>query len=61
MSEKWRLLGPLETMDGVLLFGISAAIMFAVLSRLVQQRLEKLFGPDPRRDRPDVTRGTGDS
>jgi hypothetical protein len=61
MSEKWRLLGPLETMDGVLLFGLSAAIMFAVLSRLVQQRLERLFVPDPSRDRPDVTRGTGDS
>jgi hypothetical protein len=51
ISESWRLLGPLETMDGLLLFGISAAIMFAVLSRLVQQRLEKSSKRDHDHDR----------
>jgi hypothetical protein len=51
MSESWRLLGPLETIDGLLLFGISAAIMFAVLSRLVQQRLEKSSKRDHDHDR----------
>jgi hypothetical protein len=59
MAEPWRLLGPLETMDGMLLFGISAAIMFTVLSRLVQQRLERFFGVDPSRDRRDSAGGTG--
>jgi hypothetical protein len=39
MSERWRLLGPLEAMTGVLLFGISAATVFAVMSRLIELRL----------------------
>jgi hypothetical protein len=60
MSESWRLLGPLETMDGLLLFGISAAIMFAVLSRLIQHRLEKSFGGDPFWDRLDRTKTAND-
>jgi hypothetical protein len=55
MSQSWRLLGPLETMDGLLLFGISAALMFAVLSRIVQQRLEKSSGRDHSQDR-DITK-----
>jgi hypothetical protein len=42
MSEPWRLLGPLETLTGMLLFGISAATIFAALSRLVQQHLKHL-------------------
>jgi hypothetical protein len=40
LSERWRLLGPLEAMNGLLLFGLSTAIMFAVLSRLVANRLQ---------------------
>ena len=39
MSERWRLLGPLEAMTGVLLFGLSAATVFAIMSRLIEQRL----------------------
>jgi len=35
LSERWRLLGPLEAINGLLLFGLSTAVMFAVLSRLV--------------------------
>ena len=40
LSERWRLLGPLEAMTGVLLFGLSAATVFAVMSRLIEQRLQ---------------------
>jgi hypothetical protein len=39
MSESRRLLARFETMNGLLLFGISAAITFAELSRLVRLRL----------------------
>jgi hypothetical protein len=39
LSERWRLLGPLEAINGLLLFGLSTAVMFAVLSRLVSNRL----------------------
>jgi hypothetical protein len=41
MSERWRLLGPLEAMTGVLLFGLSAATVFAVMSRLIGLRLHR--------------------
>jgi hypothetical protein len=39
LSEQWRLLGPLEAINGLLLFGLSTAMMFAVLSRLITNRL----------------------
>jgi hypothetical protein len=39
LSERWQLLGPLEAVNGLLLFGLSTAIMFAVLSRLIGNRL----------------------
>jgi hypothetical protein len=35
LSERWRLLGPFEAINGLLLFGLSTAAMFAALSRLV--------------------------
>jgi len=38
MSASWKLLGPLETADGMLMFGISTAMLFAVIQRLVQSR-----------------------
>jgi hypothetical protein len=37
--EPWRLLGPLEAINGLLLFGLSTAVMFAVMSRLIVNRL----------------------
>jgi hypothetical protein len=39
LSERWRFLGPLEAINGLLLFGLSTAVMFAVMSRLVTNRL----------------------
>jgi hypothetical protein len=41
LSDRWRLLGPLEAVNGLLLFGLSTAIMFAVLSRLIANRLHR--------------------
>jgi hypothetical protein len=38
MSPTWRLLGPLETADGMLLFGVSTAMIFSVIQRLVEAR-----------------------
>lgn len=37
MSERWRLLGALEAANGVLMFGLSAGVILAVLTRLLQQ------------------------
>ncbi|MDR3618754.1 MAG: ion channel [Paludisphaera borealis] len=40
MAPEWRLLGPLEAANGVLMFGVSASAMFAVTSRLLELRLK---------------------
>jgi Ion channel len=42
MTPSWKLLGPLEAADGTLLFGVSTAIIFAVIVRLVQAQFEDL-------------------
>ena len=38
MSPAWKLLAPLETAIGMLLFGVSTAIVFSVIQRLVEAR-----------------------
>lgn len=40
MEEPWRVLGPLEAGNGILMFGLSTAFYFAVLSR-IYTRLSK--------------------
>ena len=44
LSERWRLLGPLEAINGLLLFGLSTAVLFAVLSHLIANRLRHQLG-----------------
>ena len=39
LSERWRMLGPLEAISGLLLFGLSTALMFAIMGRLIKHRL----------------------
>lgn len=34
MSIRWRLMGPLEALDGMLLLGISTALLFAIIQRV---------------------------
>ena len=42
MSPSWRLLGPLETANGSLLFGVSTAMIFGVIVWLIQARFKDL-------------------
>jgi hypothetical protein len=57
LSGRWRILGPLEAINGLLLFGLSTAAMFAVLSRLVASHIpspdrhegERAASVDPER------------
>jgi ion channel len=42
MTPSWRLLGPLETANGTLLFGVSTAMIFAVILWLIQARFADL-------------------
>ena len=44
MSEKWRLLGALQASVGVMMFGISAALLFAIISELLKTRFRDKGG-----------------
>jgi hypothetical protein len=42
MAPDWRLLGPLEAATGALMFGVSTAMIFGLIQRLVQTRFTDL-------------------
>ena len=42
MSARWRLLGPLEAVNGILMFGVSTAVMTAAVLDVVKQRTARL-------------------
>jgi len=42
LSPSWRLLGPIEATNGALMFGLSTAMIFAVIQRVVLTRYEDL-------------------
>jgi hypothetical protein len=42
MSPSWKLLGPLEAADGMLMFGVSTAIIFTIIQRMVEARFVDL-------------------
>jgi Ion channel len=44
MSPAWRLLGPVEAANGMLMFGVSTATIFAVIQRLIEARFADLKG-----------------
>jgi len=39
LAKPWRLLGPIESLMGVLMCGLSTGYFFVVLSRIYQSRL----------------------
>ena len=48
MSDNWRLLGALEAAVGVIMFGLSAALLFAILSKLIRNKLARMgINPGP--------------
>ncbi len=42
MTPSWRLLGPLEAADGMLMFGVSTAIVVSVIQLMVRTRFRDL-------------------
>jgi hypothetical protein len=40
LSPQWKLLGPFEAVDGMLMFGVSTAFIFAVVNRLIHARFD---------------------
>jgi hypothetical protein len=39
LRDGWQLLGPLEAINGLLFFGLSTALLFAIVSHLIAKRL----------------------
>jgi len=52
MSERWRLLGALEAGSGVLMFGVSTALSFAIIARMLEHRLPRAREDGTTRSRP---------
>src|SRR5215831_12550066 len=48
ISPSWRLLAPLEGANGMLMFGVSTAMLFALVQRLTQTRLSEPSSYDRR-------------
>ena len=42
MSARWRFLGPLEAVNGILMFGISTAVMTAAVQDVLKHRTTEL-------------------
>jgi voltage-gated potassium channel Kch len=48
LSAQWRMLAPLEAADGMLMFGVSTAIIFAVILRLIEAKFGLQHDPPPK-------------
>ena len=44
VADQWRMLGPLEAINGLLFFGLSTALLFAIISPLIAIRLRAELG-----------------
>ena len=42
MSPPWRLLGPIEAADGMLMFAFSTAIVLTVMQRIIRTNLDRI-------------------
>lgn len=47
MSERWRMLGPIESAQGILMFGLSTALMTAAVLDVVKSNMARLRGTTP--------------
>lgn len=48
MSSRWRLLGPLEAANGILMFGVSTSVMTAAVMDIIKHNMDRL----QQRERP---------
>ena len=61
LSERWRLLSPLEATNGLLFFGMSTAVLFAIMSQLIANRLRSETATRPRQPRSGASSVAGDA
>lgn len=47
MSERWRLLGPMEAAHGILMFGVSTAVMTAAVLDVIKNSAARLKHEEP--------------
>jgi voltage-gated potassium channel len=57
LPSKWRLLGPLESMTGVLMCGLSVGILFALVTRLVDRAAQSTPENKSLDTRPPLSAG----
>ena len=57
LPSNWRLLGPLESMTGVLMCGLSVGILFALVTRLVDGATQSTPENKPFNARPPLSAG----
>ncbi len=43
MTPRWRLMGPLEALDGMLLIGLSTAVLFSVVMRIARSSRPEIW------------------
>lgn len=48
MSTRWKLLGPLEAVNGVLMLGMTAAAVMAILQHMIKVQHESMPGARDR-------------
>lgn len=46
LPKEWRMLGPIEGFTGILMFGLSTAFFFIVVSKNILQRVDERARPD---------------
>jgi voltage-gated potassium channel len=46
LPSTWRLLGPLESVTGVLMCGISVSVLFALVTRLLDRDIQSMGGKE---------------
>jgi hypothetical protein len=44
MSARWKLMGPLEAANGVLMFGMTSAALMVILQQLIKGQFEERTG-----------------
>ncbi len=49
MSPRWRLLGPLEAANGVLMLGLTAGVVLSVMSEFKSHQTQHVFDPPQSR------------
>lgn len=48
LSERWALLGPLEAANGILMFGVSTAVMAAAVSDAIKRHAHRIREAKPK-------------